>query len=130
MRNWNLTVGGFLLCIFLIGCAGQQTPLAVSPSEREKGVLIEAKSFEFRPNMIKIDEPGRLLLRINNVSSAEHNFTLKNPEGEIIKSVNLPEAKTVTTEIDLPRSGTYPFYCDKPFHSSLGMKGVIEVLGK
>jgi plastocyanin len=130
MRTWNLTVSGVLLCVFVIGCAAQQTPIAITPSEREKGILIEAKSFEFRPNMIKIDVPGRLLLHIRNVSSMEHNFTLKNPDGEVITSVSLPEGKTITTEIDLPRSGTYPFYCDKPFHPSLGMKGVVEVLGK
>jgi len=130
MRNWNLTVSGVLLCIFMVGCAAQQTPLAVSPSEREKGVLIEAKSFDFTPNIIKVDVPGLLVLQIRNVSSMEHNFTLKDPEGKIIKSLSLPEGKTVTTEIDLPRPGTYPFYCDKPFHSTFGMKGVVEVSGK
>ena len=90
---------------------------------------MEAKSFEFRPNILKVDGPGTLPLHIKNVSSMEHNFTLKNPEGEIIKSVNLPEGETVTLEIDLPRPGTYPFYCDRPFHASLGMKGVVKVVG-
>jgi uncharacterized cupredoxin-like copper-binding protein len=78
----------------------------------------------------KVDGPGTLPLHIKNVSSMEHNFTLKNPEGEIIKSVNLPEGETVTVEIDLPRPGTYPFYCDRPFHASLGMKGVVKVVGR
>jgi plastocyanin len=130
MRNRNVIACSVLLCIFVIGCAAQQSPLALTASGREKGVLIEVKSFEFRPNIIKMDGPQTLSLNIKNVSSTEHNFTLKNPEGEIIKSVNLPEGKTVSVEIVLPRTGTYPFYCDKTFHASLGMKGAVEVSGK
>jgi uncharacterized cupredoxin-like copper-binding protein len=127
MRNRNLIAGGLLFCIILIGCATQKNPVAVTASEGQKGVFIEASSFEFRPNIIKVNGPGTLSLDLKNVASIEHNFTLKNPEGEIIKSVNLPEGKTVTIEIALPRSGTYPFYCDKPLHASFGMKGEIEV---
>ena len=91
MRNGNLIVGSVLLCIILIGCATQHNPVAVTASERQKGVLIEAKSFDFRPNIIKVNGPGTLFLDIKNVASTEHNFTLKSPEGEIIKSLNLPE---------------------------------------
>jgi uncharacterized cupredoxin-like copper-binding protein len=127
MRTRGLIVVGVLFSIFLIGCATQQNPVAVTAPEKQKGVLIEAKSFEFRPNIIKVNGPGPLSLDIKNVGSIEHNFTLKNPAGEIITSVSLPEGKTVTVEIVLPRSGMYPFYCDKPFHASFGMKGEIEV---
>ena len=127
MRNWNLITGSVLFSIFLIGCANHQNPVAVTAPERQKGVPIEAKNFEFSPNIIKVNGPGTLSLDIKNVASIEHNFTLKNPEGEIIKSVNLPGGKTVAVEILLPRSGTYPFYCDKPLHASFGMKGEIEV---
>jgi uncharacterized cupredoxin-like copper-binding protein len=127
MRNWYLVTGSFLLCIFLIGCATQQNPVAVTASEGQKGVLVEASSFEFRPNIIKVNGPGTLSLDIKNVAGVEHNFTVKNPEGEIIKRVNLPEGKTVAVEIVLSRPGTYPFYCDKPLHASFGMKGEIEV---
>ena len=127
MRNWYLITGSVLFFIFLFGCATQQNPVAVTASEGKKGVLIEASSFEFRPNIIKVNGPGTISLNIKNLASTEHNFTLKNPEGEIIKSENLAEGKTVTVEIVLSRSGTYPFYCDKPLHSSFGMKGEIEV---
>jgi len=127
MRDRNLIAGGVLLCILLVGCATQHNPVEITASERQKGVLIEAKSFEFRPNIIKVNGPGTLSLDIRNVASTEHNFTLKNPEGEIIKSVNLPEGKTVAVEIILPRPGIYPFYCDKSFHASFGMKGAVEV---
>ena len=127
MRKWNLIWGSVLVSLFLIGCASQQNPVAVTTSERQKGVVIEADSFEFRPNIIKVKEPGILSIDIKNVANTEHNFTLKDPEGQIIKSVNLPEGKTVTVEIIFPRSGTYPFYCDKTFHASLGMKGEVDV---
>jgi uncharacterized cupredoxin-like copper-binding protein len=41
--------------------------------------------------------------------------------------VDLPPKETVTIEIALQESGTYEFYCDLPFHATLGMKGKIEV---
>jgi hypothetical protein len=59
MRNWNIMWGSVLLCTILIGCATQQNPVAVTASERQSGVHMEAKSFEFRPNIIKVLPPVR-----------------------------------------------------------------------
>ncbi len=127
MRNWKLTTGSALMCIFLIGCAAQKNPVSVTASERQKGILIEARNFEFNPNIITVNGPGTVSLDIKNVANMGHNLTVKNPEGVIIKSVDLPQGKTVTVEIALPRPGTYPIYCDKPLHTSFGMKGEIKV---
>jgi len=38
--------------------------------------------------------------------------------------------KTAEIRITLSEAGEYNFYCDKPFHSSFGMKGQIEVVHK
>ena len=90
-------------------------------------VHIKASSFEYRPNNIKVPELGPLTLVVENISGIEHNITVTNPEGQVLKSVNLPPKKTTSVSIVLPAYGTYDFYCDKPFHAILGMKGQIQV---
>ncbi len=35
--------------------------------------------------------------------------------------------QVVSMEISLPTAGVYPFYCDVDLHTTLGMKGRIEV---
>lgn len=89
---------------------------------------MEASSFDFKPNYIQAHQGDRIVFEIKNVSDSEHDFTIKNPRGEILKSVDLPPHATVNVPIAVDEAGTYPFYCDKPFHSSLGMKGKVEVL--
>jgi uncharacterized cupredoxin-like copper-binding protein len=44
--------------------------------------------------------------------------------------VDLPSMQSVEIRINLSEAGQYDFYCDKPFHSSFGMKGQIEVVKK
>ena len=69
-----------------------------------------------------------LVFEIANTSSTTHNFTIKDPGGRIIESVDLPGKKSVSVEIPLPEAGTYEFYCDKPFHPAMGMKGRVHAL--
>ena len=64
------------------------------------------------------------------MSDVGHDFTMKDPQGQIIKSVDLPSKQTVEIKITLSEAGEYDFYCDKPFHSSFGMKGQVEVVKK
>ena len=61
---------------------------------------------------------------------SEHNFTLTDPEGAVIEDVDIPRDKTIEIKVTFSRAGIYNFYCNKPFHSALGMKGQIEVVGR
>ena len=119
-----------LLSVLLVtvGCAGLGAPVTAPSSEQGKRVIdMKANSFEFQPNNVKLPEPGALTLTVENISDAAHNITIKNPEGQVLKSVDLPAEKTVSVTVDLPASGKYEFYCDKPLHATLGMKGQIQV---
>jgi plastocyanin len=110
------------------GCAGgghvrtEAAPLANGSNL----VTIEAGSYKFKPNEIRVAKPGTLVLEIKNVSGSEHNFTLKNSRGEILKSLNIRAKATAISNVDL-EPGTYQFNCDKKFHAKLGMKGQIIV---
>lgn len=112
----------------LAGCAGLGPPVTVkSPEEGNYVIHLKASSFEFEPNNIRVPKPGLLTLQVENISGIEHNFTIKNAEGQVLKSFGLPPKKTISEALDLTDPGKYEFYCDKPFHATLGMKGQIQV---
>ncbi len=117
---------GYLIVILAVtGCAGvQKKPVVLGPGE--KTLVIKASSFKFEPNYIKASQGDTLTINVENTSSMEHNLTIKSPKGSTLANVNLPGNKTTSLKVSLAEPGTYRFYCDKPLHSSLGMKGEIE----
>ena len=111
-----------------IGCAGLGKPVTAASSGQGKQVVdLKARSFEFNPNNILVPNPGSLTMVVENVSDTEHNITIRNPDGQTLKSVSLPPGIKTFITVDLPIAGTYIFFCDKPLHESLGMKGQIQV---
>jgi plastocyanin len=88
-------------------------------------VRMRASDFRFEPSMIQVYRLGNLLIHVHNASSNEHNITIKDPQGAIVAHADLPPEETVTLEVELKAPGTYRFFCDKPFHPTLGMRGEI-----
>ena len=121
---WAVTV------LLLTGCASLQPQVALSDKETEKVVELKAESFKFGPNNIRAFEGDTVLFRIENSSDSTHNFTITNPQQQTINNVVLPARKTVDIKVSFSEPGIYEFYCDKPLHSSFGMKGQVEVLKK
>jgi len=119
-----------VMVLLLTGCASLQPQVALSEKQGEKVVELKAESFKFEPNNIKAFDGDAVLFRIENSSDSAHNFTIKNPQQQIINSVALPARKTVEIKVSFAEPGVYEFYCDKPLHSSFGMKGQVEVLKK
>ncbi len=129
MKNPGLLVLPILLAILLLpACAAKKTVVTVSSDGGEKVVLIEATSFSFMPTVIRAHQGDRLVLRVVNEAGAVHNLTVKNPSGESVTSVDLPAGETVEIPLDLTAEGTWQYYCDKPFHKTLGMSGSIEAM--
>lgn len=124
---WKLYLGVLLL---LSSCAGLQPEVTVSPGGGEKVLAVKASSFKFEPNNIKAYTGEVILLKIEDVSGSGHNFTIKNPQGQVIQSADLPAGKVTDVRVTLSEKGVYDFYCDKPFHSAFGMKGRIEVVDR
>jgi plastocyanin len=112
----------------LAGCAtGQSGKSVVSVPKGQEAVAMEASDFNFQPSEIQLTKKGTFKLNVKNTSSATHNITIKNPRGEVIRSVDIPVGETVPVTVDLPEVGVYEFYCDKPLHATMGMKGRIVV---
>jgi plastocyanin len=123
----------FLLLIMVLitalaGCGGGSKVQTAAPmSNGGSIVILEASSFKFSPNEIRVPKPGLLAIEIRNVSGSEHNLTVKDARGKVVKDVNIRPHGTVITNIDFSESGTYDFFCNKMFHTTLGMKGRIIV---
>ena len=117
---------GIAILLAVAACASKQPPVTIG-KPGEKAVVIQADNFKFEPNNFKAGKGDEITLRLENISNKEHNFTIKDPKGQKLKSVDIRPMEKVTVKIKLSNSGVYEFYCDKPLHSSFGMKGKIVV---
>jgi plastocyanin len=117
------------LLVLFSGCAGRERAINVTTGASDQKVQVEmkARNFAFDPDVIVAHKGDTLVLNITDVSGETHNITVKDPSGAILKREDIPARKTITVEVPLQTTGVYPFYCDRPFHSTLGMKGRIEV---
>jgi plastocyanin len=112
----------------LAGCAGRAKVQSAAPMSSGGNIIsIEASNFKFSPVEIQVEKPGLLAIEVKNVSKSEHNFTLKDLRGKILTSVAIHPGGSVIVNVELPEPGVYKFYCNKRFHSTLGMKGQIRV---
>lgn len=122
----HLAAGAVVLVMLLSGCAGHREAVKASAPPGQKVKLeMKADNFNFDPAEINVQKGSILVLEVRNVTGTGHNITVKDPSGNIMKSEDIPGNQSVTTEIFLSTAGVYPFYCDKPFHPTLGMKGRI-----
>ena len=121
-----------IICIGLVlaiaSCASQQPLVTINRTGGETVLPVKASDFRFEPNNITAYKGDTVVFQVENVSGSEHDFTIKDPEGRAMQSVDLPAKKTVEIKTTLSEAGTYEFFCDKPFHSTFGMKGRIEVI--
>jgi len=116
----------------LFSCAHLQKQVILDQEKKENIITVKVHNYEFEPNNIFTYEGNTILFKIENMTISEHNFTLTDPKGAVIEDMDIPPDKNKTVEIKVTfsRTGIYHFYCNKPFHPSLGMKGQIEVVRK
>src|SRR5512143_3831397 len=126
-RDLTFAFVSLLLVVIFFGCAKLQPQIMVGQGQgSERKIDMQVDSFVFTPNNIKAVQGNIITFNITNVSGKEHNFTITDRQGRIMQSVNLPAKKTVPVTVTLSEAGVYDFFCNKPFHTSLGMKGRIE----
>jgi plastocyanin len=128
MKTTSKVLVIWAVIVLLAGCASLQPQVALSEKGSEKVVELKAESFKFEPNNIRAFEGDTIVFRIENISDSAHNFTITNPQRQILKSVALPAKKAVDINVSFAEPGVYEFHCDKPLHPSFGMKGQVEVV--
>ena len=126
-RYTGLVAACLGMVFLLVACARLQPQITVD-SGLTSTISIQARSFNFEPNNLRAYQGDTLVFKITNTSKTVHNFTIKDPHGEIIQSIALPSEKTITLRMALRIPGIYEFYCDKPFHPTMGMKGQVQVV--
>jgi plastocyanin len=128
LRSAGMMIIFLIVHLLLAGCApGSRETVSVREFENEKSVEMKAGSYYFDPAVIQASPGDILLIEIENIAGIEHNFTIENPAGEVLHSIDLPVGSTSELEIQLSGAGVYRYYCDIRFHPTLGMTGQIEV---
>jgi len=127
------------LVALLVTAAG-----SAGPSPRT--VAITAREFSFAPSRITARRGQRLVLRITNQGTMDHEFLstvfrtakdvavetsgVKVEAGEL-EEVELEPGRTVEIAFTPTQAGTFPFWCAERFpgrlHRDLGMRGVLQV---
>lgn len=118
-------VAAGLVILMAIGCAQQVQVTSVAPGKEQ--VKIEAVSFGFTPNRIRVRAGTKLKIRFRNNSIIGHNLTILSPAGKVVRATDLESGKSLDLSVHFPRKGTYTIYCDKFLHRPFGMGGTIEV---
>ena len=78
----------------IAGCAGRTVKTAAPMSSGGSMIAIEARSYKFSPNEIRVEKPGLLAIEIKNAAGSVHNFTLKDPRGKVLKSRDISPGGT------------------------------------
>ena len=125
MRGLVLGVASLLVA----GCLGvpvrEGRGRSVGPGVEE--VNVEAVSFGFVPNQIRVRAGREVRLRVRNTSFVKHNFTLLSPDGKVVKEVDIEGGGAAVVSFRAPSAGRYTIYCDRFLHRKMGMEGFIEV---
>lgn len=112
----------------------------------ETTVSLTAKEFSFTPAAVMTKAGQRVVLRITNKGTVDHEFLSSlfkaakdveikvegaKVEADEVEEVEFEPGHTVTIEFTPTKPGTYAFWCAEKFkgklHRDLGMKGTITV---
>jgi plastocyanin len=127
-RTMGIIIGFLALHLLLAGCApGSRETISVREPKHEKSIKMIAGSYYFDPAVIQASPGDFLRIQIENIAGMDHNFTIEDPAGEILHSIDLPAGSTSELEIQLGGPGVYRYHCDIRFHPTLGMTGRVEV---
>jgi len=113
-----------LVLALCAACGGPGRLVELGPTQTR--VPVTASSFSFDPSQIVARAGTTVVLEVHNASGFDHNITVEDPEGRVLQSKDLIPGATVQVQVPLTREGVYPFYCNKPLHPTLGMRGRIE----
>ncbi|HUJ69264.1 MAG TPA: plastocyanin/azurin family copper-binding protein [Syntrophorhabdales bacterium] len=127
----KIGIGCLVLALALsaAACGKLQKPVPLTVRQ-ESMVTVEASDFKFAPNHFQTYQGTSIVFTVRNISGSKHNFTIKDPDGKVLQSTDVEPQKSVRVKVDFPHIGVYPFYCNRPFHRTMGMQGRVEVVAR
>jgi len=91
-------------------------------------IEIELRSFSFQPNhLVILRNQSPFSFRLTNTANTWHNFTLLDPDRNIILKKDVKPNESITFTIESLDSENYTFYCSQFLHRFLGMEGMLMV---
>ncbi len=108
-----------------LDAAGRRLPAPYFPGFDTLGTLAHLRGTGYDYSWFVLTQ--KIIEKEFALSGSEQNLTLKNPQGKVIKALNVGPKATAITNIELPDPGSYEFYSDKRFHASMLTKGHIVV---
>lgn len=115
------------LAFSFTACGTLQKPILLTAGQ-ENEVLVEVSDYTFTPNHFQTYQGTSIIFTIQNISESYHNFTIKDPDGTVLQSTDVAPQQSAKVKVDFPHIGVYPFYCNRPFHKTMGMEGRVEVV--
>ena len=124
MENKKLIISGFLLIfvataiLLIINLKGAVNPYVINEDDARE-IIIDAKRFEYSPDVVRIKEGEKIKLSVNNLDG-EHGFSI--PELDL--EVHDEEGVIFVAN----KKGTFDFYCHHYCGSGhSNMKGVLII---
>lgn len=82
-------------------CARLQKVVVVE-TKRSNVVEVKVSDYKFEPNNLQAYQGDTIDFKLQNVSSLDHNFTLKDPDGKVLQDVDIPPGKTADVKVVFP----------------------------
>lgn len=105
------------------GSTGSASPSATGDTVTNGAITVEAGSFYFKPNIIKVKKGEKVTITINN-RGGFHDFYIDEFN---VKSKTIPGGESTTVEFTPDKTGSFEFYCSIGNHRAMGMKGTLIV---
>jgi plastocyanin len=125
---WSVVlVCGLVLAVS--ACGGLQKPVVLE-AKNDYTVNMKLMDYTFEPNNLQVYQGATLVLKLENMSLKNHNFTIEDPEGNLMQGMDVIAKKTLETKIHFARPGIYKFYSNKFMDKMRGMKGQIIIIAR
>lgn len=128
--NRLLKAAVFVLLAILVG-AGCTHTRSLGPAyiyrASSQPIEVELRNFSFSPDHLAVLQNRSRDLRLINSADRRHNFTLLDPENNVILSKNLGPKEFTALNLELLRPGNYLFYCNRFLHRYRGMEGMLMI---
>jgi uncharacterized cupredoxin-like copper-binding protein len=119
--------------IVAAGCGGGNTEKSGSSTPTAGGtsgqtVTINESEFKLDPSTTNVSKAGTVTFKIVNKGAVDHALEVEG-NGVEEKSSTIGAGESTTITVDLPKAGSYEFYCPVNGHKDKGMEGTLTVSG-
>jgi uncharacterized cupredoxin-like copper-binding protein len=116
------------LALAAAACGGGGTAATTpTPEATPQTVTFTESEFKIDSSSTTLP-PGRYIFKVMNGGKFSHDLHVVTSDGsEVAASAVLAPGQLETVQVNLPKKGTYTFFCAVPGHRARGMEGTLTV---